>query len=142
MHTILAPVIALVIWSLIMLAWLALMRFPAMAKSNIPLSKVPPGGRGQNLEGVLPDRINWPSHNYAHLMEQPVLFYATALVLHQLAPSELAIQLAWGYVALRVAHSLWQALVNQVPVRFLLFVFATACLVGMIAEAVRTLMAM
>ncbi len=139
MHTILASVMALVAWSLIMLAWLALARFPAMAKNNIPLSKVPPGGRGQNLEGVLPDRVNWPSHNYAHLMEQPVLFYATALTLHQLGPSEVAIQLAWGYAALRIAHSLWQALVNQVPVRFLLFAFATACLVGMVGEAIRAL---
>ncbi|MBL7650287.1 MAG: MAPEG family protein, partial [Candidatus Hydrogenedentes bacterium] len=41
MHTILAPVMALVVWSLIMLAWLALARFPAMAKSNIDLAKVP-----------------------------------------------------------------------------------------------------
>lgn len=141
MHTILAPVMALVVWSLIMLAWLALTRFQAMAKSNIPLSKVPPGGRGQNLEGVLPDRVNWKSHNYGHLMEQPVLFYATALTLHQLGPSEFAIQLAWGYVALRIAHSLWQALVNAVPLRFVLFALATACLVGMVIEAGRTLLA-
>lgn len=142
MHTILAPVMALVVWSLIMLAWLALARFPAMAKSNINLTKVPPGGRGQNLEGVLPDRVNWPSHNYAHLMEQPVLFYATALVLHQLGPSELAIQLAWAYVGLRIAHSLWQTLVNTLPIRFTLFLLGTICLVAMAVEAARGVLAM
>lgn len=142
MHTILAPVMALVVWSLIMLAWLALARFPAMAKSNIDLAKVPPGGRGQNLEGVLPDRINWPSHNYAHLMEQPVLFYATALVLHQLGPSALAIQLAWAYVGLRIAHSLWQTLVNTIPIRFMLFLLGTICLVALAVEAARGVLAL
>ncbi|MBL8538727.1 MAG: MAPEG family protein [Hyphomonadaceae bacterium] len=142
MHTILAPVMALVAWSLIMLAWLALTRLPAMAKSDIPLAKVPPGGRGQNLEGVLPDRVNWPSHNYAHLMEQPVLFYATALVLHAIGPSALALQLAWTYVGLRVAHSLWQALVNTVPIRFMIFSLASACLLGMAYEAIRGVLAM
>ncbi len=142
MHTILAPVMALVAWSLLMLAWLALTRFPAMAKQNIDLAKVPPGGRGQNLEGVLPDRVNWPSHNYAHLMEQPVLFYATALTLHALGPSALALQLAWGYVGLRVVHSLWQILINTVPIRFMIFSLATACLVGMVVEAMRGVMAM
>lgn len=140
MHTILAPVMVLVVWSIFMLFWLAAVRFPAMAKAKIDIGQRP-GGRGQNLEGVLPDRVNWPAHNYAHLMEQPVLFYATALTLHQLGPSELAIQLAWGYAALRVAHSLWQALVNQVPARFVLFMLATACLVGMAVLAVRGLLA-
>lgn len=141
MHTILAPVMALVVWSLVMLFWLAAVRFPAMGRAKIDIAKQRPGGRGQNLEGVLPDRVNWPSHNYAHLMEQPVLFYATALVLHQLGASEIAIQLAWAYVGLRVAHSLWQALVNQIPMRFMLFALATVCLAGMAAEAVRGVLA-
>ena len=39
------------------------------------------GSRGVNLEGVIPDRVNWKSHNYSHLMEQPTLFYATVLIL-------------------------------------------------------------
>lgn len=142
MHTILAPVMALVVWSLVMLVWLAGARFPAMAKSGVDLSKAKPGGRGQNLEGVLPDRVNWPSHNYAHLMEQPVLFYATALVLNQLGPSALAIQLAWAYVGLRIVHSLWQTLVNTIPIRFVLFLLSSICLGAMAYEAVRMLLAM
>jgi hypothetical protein len=35
---------------------------------------------------------------------------------------------AWGYVALRIVHSVWQATVNTVPVRFTLFLLSTLCL--------------
>ncbi len=63
-----------------MLAWLAASRLPAMAKAGIDLRTIV-GGRGADLEGVIPDSVNWKSHNYAHLMEQPTLFYATAIIL-------------------------------------------------------------
>ena len=75
-----APAIALVLWSLFMLGWLALTRLPAMARAGVALTTVV-GARGVNLEGVLPARVNWKAHNYAHLMEQPTLFYATVVIL-------------------------------------------------------------
>ena len=50
-----APAIALVLWSLVMLAWLAATRLPAMTKAGIPLMKIV-GSRGVNLEGVVPDQ--------------------------------------------------------------------------------------
>ena len=49
-----APAIALVLWSLLMLAWLAVTRLPAMAKAGVDLGSVV-GARGVNLEGVIPD---------------------------------------------------------------------------------------
>jgi hypothetical protein len=80
-NTILAPAAVLVVWSLVMLLWMALTRFPAIAKSGMDMKNVPPGGRGQDLDGVLPDKVQWKSHNYAHLMEQPTIFYATVFIL-------------------------------------------------------------
>lgn len=65
----LGPVVALVAWTLVMLVWMAAKRGPAMRKAGIKPGR---GGRGANLEGVLPDQDNWPAHNYAHLMEQPI----------------------------------------------------------------------
>ena len=56
---ILAPAAILVLWSVIMLVWLAGSRFRAMAKAGVDLSTDPPGGRGQNLETVLPPSVNW-----------------------------------------------------------------------------------
>lgn len=133
----LQPAAVLVLWSLVMLGWMALTRLPAMTKAGLPVGKVPPGGRGQNLEGVLPDRVNWKAHNYVHLMEQPTLFYAAVLIIVAAGlTSELTIMLAWGYAVLRIAHSLWQALVNVVAVRFVLFALSSACLIGLAVIAV------
>jgi hypothetical protein len=135
---ILAPGAVLVLWSLIVLFWMAGTRFPAMAKIGADLSKAKPGGRGQNLEGVLPDEVNWKAHNYSHLMEQPTLFYATILILAVVgAGTGLNVMLAWAYVGLRIAHSLWQGLVNTIPVRFAIFMASTLCLLVLAINAVR-----
>ncbi len=137
------PAMVLVLWSLIMLIWTAATRFPAIAKTGVDVKSAPPGGRGQNLDGVLPDKVQWKSHNYAHLMEQPTIFYPTILVLALLGQgSDLNLALAWGYVALRIVHSIWQATVNTIiPVRFGLFVLSTICLIILAIHALMAAMA-
>jgi hypothetical protein len=137
------PAMALVLWSLIMLIWTGATRFPAIAKTGVDVKSVPPGGRGQNLDGVLPDKVQWKSHNYAHLMEQPTIFYPTILVLALLGQgSDLNLALAWAYVALRIVHSIWQATVNTIiPVRFGLFVLSTICLIILAIHALMAAMA-
>jgi len=77
----------------------------------------------------LPDRINWKAHNYAHLMEQPTLFYAATVIIALLGASALDTVFAWIYVALRIVHSIWQATVNVVKIRFLLFIASTIALI-------------
>lgn len=124
---ILTPAALLVLWSIVMLFWMAGSRLPALRKLG-GLGNAKPGGRGQDLEGVLPDQVNWKAHNYAHLMEQPTLFYATVAILAIIGPGAADVALAWAYVLLRVVHSVWQATVNRVPVRFLLFLLSTICL--------------
>ncbi|ABD26229.1 conserved hypothetical protein [Novosphingobium aromaticivorans DSM 12444] len=132
---ILMPAAVLVLWSIVMLFWMAFTRLPALTKLG-GLGKAKPGGRGQDLEGVLPDEINWKAHNYAHLMEQPTLFYATVAILAiQGAAGPLDVGLAWAYVVLRVIHSVWQATVNRVPVRFSLFLLSTTCLIVLAIRA-------
>ena len=135
-HAILAPAAILVLWSLVMLVWMALTRLPALSSQLGGLANAKPGGRGQDLEGVLADRINWKAHNYAHLMEQPTLFYATVFILAIAGAGAIDVALAWAYVALRVVHSIWQALVNRVPVRFALFSASTICLAVLSVRAV------
>jgi len=134
----LAPAAVLVFWSIIMLWWTAGTRFPAIAKSGTSLKDAKPGGRGQDLEGVLPDKVNWKAHNYAHLMEQPTIFYPTVIILAVMGASAIDVTIAWIYVSLRIVHSLWQALVNVVVVRFALFVLAT---ISLVILAVRALLA-
>jgi hypothetical protein len=132
-----APAIALVLWSLVMLGWLALTRLPAMARVGVSLTTVV-GARGANLEGVVPDKVNWKAHNYTHLMEQPTLFYATVIILGVIGEGEgLNVQLAWAYVALRIVHSLVQATWNRVVVRFTLFSLSTLALLLLAFNAAR-----
>jgi hypothetical protein len=137
-NTILAPAAVLVLWSLIVLVWLAATRLPALSKIGINLKTAPPGGRGIDLEPALPPKLNWISHNYTHLMEQPTLFYAVVGIL-ALAGQGGGINtaLAWGYVILRIIHSLWQALVNVTAIRFLLFLLSTICLFALAINALR-----
>lgn len=131
---VLAPAAVLVVWTLIMLVWAAGTRLPALSKMG-GLANAKPGGRGQDLEGVIDDRINWKSHNYSHLVEQPTLFYATLLIIAVMGAHDFDVLLAWIYVAIRIVHSIWQATVNRVPVRFVLFALSTLCLVALAVHA-------
>lgn len=134
---ILAPAALLVVWTLIMLFWIIPARFGAIAKvADKAALPSKPGVRGGDLEGVIPDRANWPAHNHTHLHEQPTLFYATVLILALMGPGAVDVALAWAYLALRVLHSLWQALINTIPVRFALFLLSTFALIALAVRAV------
>lgn len=136
-NAILAPAAALVVWSLVMLLWMAATRLPALAKLNMPPEQTR-GGRGSDLDGVLAPELQWKAHNYNHLMEQPTIFYAVVVVLALAGASQTDVYLAWAYVGLRVVHSIWQAVVNTIPVRLSLFMISSIVLTVM---AVRALMA-
>lgn len=133
----LAPVIALVAWTAVMWAWMYATRIPAILAMRMKLDGNAP--RGEQM-ATLPPRVRWKADNYNHLLEQPPLFYATALVLTLLGEQGAwAVGLAWMYVGLRVAHSLWQALVNHIPVRFALFLVSSLVLFALVAIAVSKL---
>jgi hypothetical protein len=135
----LAPAAVLILWSLFVLLWMAATRFGGVRSApKEKLRELPRvGGRGADIEKALPTKASWPSHNYTHLMEQPTLFYATIGILALLGQATSTnVNLAWGYVGLRIAHSLWQVLVNTVPVRFGLFILSTLCLIALAINAV------
>jgi hypothetical protein len=136
-NSILAPAAILVAWSLVMLFWMAGTRFPAMMKSGVDLKNGPPGGRGQEVDQMVPPSVAWKSHNYTHLMEQPTIFYAAVLIIAVAgAATPLMVSFAWGYTLLRIIHSVYQATVNNVMVRFIIFLLATVCLIVLSAHAV------
>jgi hypothetical protein len=124
-HGVLAPVMALAAWSLIVLVWLYATRIPAMSRAGIKPGDIKPGA----TLAALPPWATNVADNYNHLMEQPTIFYATALALQllgQTAPID--ITLAWVYVGLRVLHSLVQGLGNIIILRFTIFVVSSVVL--------------
>ena len=139
MRAMLQPVVVLLGWTMVMWLWMYATRIPAMRKHTPDLMN----GTGKgDLDARLPPSVQWKAHNYNHLMEQPTLFYAVVVVLAVVGVSDgPGLVLAWAYVGLRIAHSLWQALSNFVPLRFALFMLSSLCLVGLIAIAAREVFA-
>jgi hypothetical protein len=131
--SILAPVITLVLWTLVMCAWLYATRIPAARRLNIPNDRYRPQAE---LLNMLPAEVRWKADNYNHLMEQPTLFYAVALTLAVMhAGDGTNTVLAWLYVYVRVLHSLVQALFNVIVVRFAVFMAGTLILLVLTIRA-------
>ena len=131
--SILAPMIALVLWSFVMWAWMYATRIPAVIKLKVVYD---PTRLADDFHRQLPALVRWKADNYNNLMEQPTLFYAVALTLALLgAGDDLNAVLAWTYVGLRVAHSLVQATVNVLMLRFPLFMAGSLVLLVLTLRA-------
>ena len=125
LQSVLAPVLALIAWSLLIWVWMYAKRLPAIAKVKLD----PQDARFPGSLTMLPDSVRQAADNYNHLMEQPTIFYALAFATYLLGQqSPLTAGLAWGYVALRVLHSLIQVSINRVAIRFLVFSLSTIVL--------------
>ena len=130
---ILAPVTALLFLTCVVWAWMYITRIPAIQKAGMKLDPNLP--KGEQMSS-LPAKVCWKADNYNHLLEQPTLFYAVAFTLALLGAGEgLNVTLAWCYVALRVAHSLQQALWNKIEVRFSLFFLSSLVLITLVLRA-------
>ncbi|MDO8296094.1 MAG: MAPEG family protein [Caulobacter sp.] len=124
-ESVLAPVLALIVWSLLIWVWMYAKRIPAMSKAKVN----PQDARFPGALSGLPDDVRQAADNYNHLMEQPTIFYALAFVTYLLSlQSPFTAAMAWTYVGLRVAHSLVQLTVNLVLARFLVFALSTVVL--------------
>lgn len=129
----LGPVIALVLWTFVMWTWMYVTRIPAINAARMRLDPNAPRGAQMN---ELPPAVRWKADNYNHLMEQPTIFYPVALSLALLGDqSSLSLGLAWGYVVLRVVHSLVQTLVNHIQTRFAVFFVSSLVLFALAGRA-------
>ena len=132
---ILQPVVVLAGWTMVMWAWMYATRLPAMGAAKVDPDKLA-SDPATTLDDRLPAKVQWKAHNYNHLHEAPTVFYAVALVLAVIGQgSGLNAQIAWAYVALRIVHSLVQATVNKVMVRFMVFALSSLCLIALIVHA-------
>ncbi len=132
---ILQPVVAMILWTMIMWLWMYVTRIPAMNKAKVDIANLS-GGKGADLDAILPPEVQWKAHNYNHLLTEPTLFYAVCLVLAMIGMgSGINLTIAWIYVGLRVVHSLIQATVNRVMFRFMIFMLSSICIIALAIHA-------
>lgn len=134
----LQPVLALILWTLIIGLWMYATRIPAMQKAGIDPQEAAQPGSG-DWRAKIPASVHWKADNYNHLHEQPTLFYALMVFIALTGGADnIALYLAWGYVGLRVVHSLIQVTVNRVMARFGVFFLSNLVLIGLsVKEALR-----
>ena len=133
MEQFLTPVLALILWTFVMWVLMYKRRIPAMNAINKNPQKFieDPG-----LWEKMPKPATNAADNYNHLHEQPVVFYALMFYLSLTNQGDnIYAYMAWGYVALRVAHSLVQVTSNKVMTRFSIFALASVVLMVMALRA-------
>ena len=115
----LSPVLALVAWTLVMWIWMYATRIPAMNAAGIdPQEAAYPGTWSHRLKSG----VRSVADNYNHLHDPT------------------AQKLAWAYVIIRVLHSLVQATLNRVIVRFSIFALGSIVLmIFTFREVMRTM---
>ena len=94
-----------------------------MAYGRVRFTKDPQdAAHTRDLKGMMPAWVERTADNYNHLFEQPVAFYVVTLsiaLMNNIEP--LMVQLAWGFVFVRIIHSLVQLTINIVLLRFAIF---------------------
>lgn len=131
---ILQPVVVLAGWTMVMWFWMYATRIPALGTAKVDPDELVLDP-DKSLDAVLPPQVQWKAHNYNHLHEAPTVFYAMAIVLAIIGAGDgLNAQLGWVYVALRIVHSVVQATINKVKLRFLIFALSSLILMVLVAR--------
>lgn len=129
---ILQPVFVVGLLTVVMAVWMVATRIPAMHRMGIGAQDA---WDTSKLGDMLPQSVTRVANNYNHLFEQPTLFYAIAISIAVLGHSDAThVQCAWAYALLRVAHSIVQATIDIVMLRFALFILSWIALGIMIVR--------
>ncbi|KAF3091689.1 hypothetical protein TWF569_003546 [Orbilia oligospora] len=133
----LGPIVGLNLWTFVIEGWMYATRIPATVRAQkTGKLTMRPDMTKEEYNGALPANVRWKADNYNHLMEQPLQFYAIALVVAQLGRgNKVDLGLAWAYVGIRVVHSLVQCLSNKIPTRFGIFLASSGVLAALTVRA-------
>lgn len=131
----LRPVAALAGWTFVMQTWMHATRIPAIGAYDV---RMDPQHFDADIRDRVPESVNQVAKNYNHLHEQPTTFYAVTLALTMLGDTNEYTQFAaWGYVGIRIFHSLYQAMANTIFTRFKIFATSSVVLAGLTARLVK-----
>lgn len=123
-NTIFLPAVAMVALTIAVLVRTFFERKRQVAAEQIHFREIPSGSQMAARFGD-----TRAADNYRNLFEMPVLFYlalGVAFATQQVSPTVLA--LAWGFVALRVVHSVIHCTYNRVMHRFAAFLGSSVLL--------------
>jgi len=130
---ILEPAIIMCLLSFIMMIWMYATRLPAAKKLEEDGVDVQKFSHPSSIGGVFPSKVERVADNYNHLFEQPTVFYAISFIIWGLEHTDTVhLYSAWAYVVIRITHSILQATLNLVWVRFSLFILSWVALAIMI----------
>ena len=121
------PVLALAALTFAVLMFIPLRRFRAAFAGQVAPSDF---AQGENAN--VPPHVALANRNYMNLLEIPLLFYAVCLAMFVTQTVDaLAVNLAWGYVALRLVHSVIHISYNNVIHRLSAFALSNFVLVAL-----------
>ena len=115
----------------------ALVALTAFVQLLIPLARVRAGARGEiktadfkfGESATVPPHVSIPNRNYMNLLEFPLLLYVVCLLAYVATEVSMPmVALAWGFVALRAAHSAIHLTYNRVSHRAIAFGISNAVL--------------
>ena len=141
-NLILNPAICMLILTFFMMIWMYATRIPA-AKA-IEEKGIDPQdlSHPSKLGGAFPSKVERVADNYNHLFEQPTVFYALTFIIWALnATDSFYLYCAWIYFFIRLTHSIFQATLNLVWIRFGLFMLSWIILALMIFKLSFTVLA-
>jgi len=125
---ILIPLLVQVLLTFIVWIYLFAWRIPEIKRKGIDPQRLRDRAAAHEL---LPDSAP-SSNNLKNLFELPVLFYAAVLLsLVLMIQDPLLVQLAWGFVIMRVLHSVIHCTYNDVNHRFAAYALSTLFLLFM-----------
>lgn len=121
------PMIVLAFWTFIVLLLIPRARFKAARARRVTAADFA-FGESENV----PPEVRLPNRNFMNLLEMPVLFYVACITLYALGKVDVwAVGLAWGYVGLRVAHSLVHLTYNNVIHRLRVYAASVVVLMAL-----------
>jgi hypothetical protein len=128
------PVLALALWTLLVLLLIPFVRVGAARRREVTAEDFRYGE-----SAAVPPEVSLPNRNYMNLLEAPVLFYVGCVVAFLAgAVTPAAVVLAWTYVGLRMVHSLIHLGYNKVLHRLAVFALSNVVLAVLL---VKTLLA-
>lgn len=132
---ILYPVLALALWTLVVLTLVPVARIRAARRGQVKA-----GDFRYGESASVPPKVSLPNRNYMNLLELPVLFYVVCLVEFAAGVvSPIAVALAWGFVGLRVVHSVIHLTYNNVLHRLAAFALGNVILAVLLVRTALSL---